>query len=245
MKKSKHQAIRENLLNQLMVVMAIIAGPAVTVSVLRSFQIGWQPAFNFQIILVPVIILFAVLRKSIAYHVKTFYVILLSFSVATTTLINFSLNTMGLEYMMLCILITVIFLDRKKALGIFILCLLAIAIIGFFTINGAIAPSIDTATYHTHFYAWASTLVSFAIVMGIVILVIGNIGHLLDVEIIRSKKREKNLKKYQKAIENAGHAIYITDREGSIESVNPAFEQITGYSETEAIGKNPKIFKLS
>lgn len=47
------------------------------------------------------------------------------------------------------------------------------------------------------------------------------------------------------AIEHAGHAVYITDREGTITYVNPAFTTITGYSEAYAIGRNPRILNAN
>lgn len=57
---------------------------------------------------------------------------------------------------------------------------------------------------------------------------------------LNSKRRELRL--FKLAAESAGHAIYITDTDGTIKYVNPAFERITGYSEAEAIGKSPEIF---
>ena len=45
------------------------------------------------------------------------------------------------------------------------------------------------------------------------------------------------------AIEQAGEAIVITDAEGIIQFVNPAFERMTGYSAEESIGRNPRILK--
>jgi len=44
------------------------------------------------------------------------------------------------------------------------------------------------------------------------------------------------------AIEQAAETILITDTQGIIEYVNPAFERTTGYTRTEAIGQNPRIF---
>lgn len=43
------------------------------------------------------------------------------------------------------------------------------------------------------------------------------------------------------AIENAAEAIVITDSEARIIYVNPAFEEISGYTRDEVKGKNPKI----
>lgn len=42
------------------------------------------------------------------------------------------------------------------------------------------------------------------------------------------------------ALDNAVNAIMITDREGTIEWVNAAFNQLYGYSAEEALGKNPR-----
>ncbi|NIV34488.1 MAG: PAS domain S-box protein, partial [Anaerolineae bacterium] len=45
------------------------------------------------------------------------------------------------------------------------------------------------------------------------------------------------------AIEQIAEAVMITDTDGTILYVNPAFEQVSGYSRGEAIGRNPRILK--
>ncbi len=45
------------------------------------------------------------------------------------------------------------------------------------------------------------------------------------------------------AIEQLGEIVLITDRDGVIEYVNPAFERITGYTREEAVGAKPSILK--
>ncbi|WP_436902004.1 PAS domain S-box protein [Halovenus halobia] len=57
------------------------------------------------------------------------------------------------------------------------------------------------------------------------------------------KHSEYELQRFRKAVESAGHAIYITDTDGTITYVNPAFERITGYDSAEAIGNTPKILQ--
>ncbi|WP_414837284.1 PAS domain S-box protein [Candidatus Nanosalina sp. VS9-1] len=56
-----------------------------------------------------------------------------------------------------------------------------------------------------------------------------------------SKKAEDEVNVFKEGAENAGHAIQVTDPEGRIVYVNPAFEDITGYDESEVIGENPSI----
>jgi two-component system, cell cycle sensor histidine kinase and response regulator CckA len=52
---------------------------------------------------------------------------------------------------------------------------------------------------------------------------------------------EQSLRKLSCAVEHSGDAILVTNGEGYIEYVNPAFENVTGYSLQETIGKNKNI----
>ena len=45
------------------------------------------------------------------------------------------------------------------------------------------------------------------------------------------------------AVSQSAEAIVVTDAEGTIEYVNPAFERVTGYAREEAVGRNPRILK--
>jgi len=51
-------------------------------------------------------------------------------------------------------------------------------------------------------------------------------------------KRESTLRQMTRAIDELGEAIIITNREGIIEYINPAFTHITGYSSAEVIGNS-------
>lgn len=55
------------------------------------------------------------------------------------------------------------------------------------------------------------------------------------------RHREAQLRKLSAAVEQANESIMITDLDGKIEYVNPAFCETTGYSADEVIGKNPRI----
>lgn len=59
-------------------------------------------------------------------------------------------------------------------------------------------------------------------------------------DITDRKKTEENLRLQSAALHAAASAIVITDKNGTIEWVNPAFVALTGYSTEEAIGKNPR-----
>jgi PAS domain S-box-containing protein len=65
----------------------------------------------------------------------------------------------------------------------------------------------------------------------------------LGVDITERKQRELELNKLRLSMENSPMSIVITDTQGTIEYVNPAFSSITGYTREEALGQNPRILK--
>lgn len=63
-------------------------------------------------------------------------------------------------------------------------------------------------------------------------------------ELVQAKKKsEEHIHMLTLAIQYTGDSVIITDRDGVIHFVNPAFELLTGYSSQEAIGQNPRIIK--
>ncbi len=56
-------------------------------------------------------------------------------------------------------------------------------------------------------------------------------------------KPQLDLEVFLAAIESARHAIFVTNSEGLIEYVNPAFVRITGYSEHEALGAKTSLLR--
>ncbi len=62
-------------------------------------------------------------------------------------------------------------------------------------------------------------------------------------DITESLHTETELKLADIVFKNTLEGIAITNAEGTLISVNPAFTKITGYSASEAIGKNPRILK--
>lgn len=90
----------------------------------------------------------------------------------------------------------------------------------------------------------------------------GNVGHIIghyipdfDVdgtvkgfaiqssEVTLLKETEAKLELAACVFKNTLEGVLITDTDGTILSVNPAFSEITGYAAEEAIGQNPRILK--
>jgi PAS domain S-box-containing protein len=63
----------------------------------------------------------------------------------------------------------------------------------------------------------------------------------LQHEVADRKRAEHALEKLTSAIEQTADSVMVTDRDGVIEYVNPAFERMTGYTRAEAVGCTPRI----
>ena len=70
---------------------------------------------------------------------------------------------------------------------------------------------------------------------------IGLRGLIIDFSEI--KKMETDLKRRAMAMDQSTETIVITDTDGLITYVNPAFEKTTGYSQEAVLGKNPRILQ--
>ena len=64
-------------------------------------------------------------------------------------------------------------------------------------------------------------------------------------DITRQKKAEEKLYRLSHAVEQSGESMLITDKNGIIEHVNPAFTRIFGYAPEDVIGKSTKQLMTS
>lgn len=62
-------------------------------------------------------------------------------------------------------------------------------------------------------------------------------------DITARRRAEERLVKLSRVVEQTADSVAITNRDGVIEYVNPAFEQLTGYRKEEAVGQTPRINK--
>jgi phosphoserine phosphatase RsbU/P len=62
-------------------------------------------------------------------------------------------------------------------------------------------------------------------------------------DITAHRNADDAVRRLSNAVEQTADAIYITDRNGVVEYVNPGFERITGYSKDEILGRTPALLR--
>lgn len=65
----------------------------------------------------------------------------------------------------------------------------------------------------------------------------------INVDISDKIRDEARLRQAATVFDNTLEGVIITDGEGRIQAVNPAFTEVTGYSEQEVLGKNPRMLQ--
>ncbi len=65
----------------------------------------------------------------------------------------------------------------------------------------------------------------------------------LKTEVYKRRRAQAEMLKLSSALTHAADAVMVTNREGRIEYVNPAFESITGFTREEVFGKTPDILR--
>jgi PAS domain S-box-containing protein len=63
----------------------------------------------------------------------------------------------------------------------------------------------------------------------------------LQAEIAERRRVEAQLRLQLAVLQSTANAIVVTGRDGTIEWVNAAFTQLTGYTAAEAVGQNPRV----
>ncbi|RME83526.1 MAG: PAS domain S-box protein [Caldilineae bacterium] len=63
------------------------------------------------------------------------------------------------------------------------------------------------------------------------------------IDITERRRAQERMRWQAAALETAGNAIFMTDREGHIQWVNPAFTRLTGYTVEEVLGQTPRVLK--
>jgi diguanylate cyclase (GGDEF)-like protein/PAS domain S-box-containing protein len=142
-----------------------------------------------------------------------------------------------LAFMVLGGLLSNLFFSPRMTVGVFVATILAILLLPPFT--GYPLLPVFQALF---FVSMTGALVLIAaIVRHRDLRQIDEQSRLLSAELRERRRAQEMLSKLSGAVEQTADNVFICNRKGIIEYVNPAFERLTGYTRAEALGKTPRI----
>ena len=210
-------SVRESILNNLLIAIAIVALPTLFTSLYRIMDIGWQNIMYFQIIAYLVVSTTAIFHRRLSALHKALTIVSLCFLVGCIAIFNMGLIGSGILFMFFSIIFTTMFYGVRYG-GAMIIAAFAILVafaVGFN--KGLLVYSFNIETAVLTFSSWISKIFAFVFFSTMLIVSLGRlITHLVDssrileertVELRRiNKKLMKEIserKKTEKALQNS------------------------------------------
>lgn len=195
MEINTHRKIQETLLNKLILILGFVTVPALTASLLRIVNLGWQPLFGFHIIIATIFLFIVFYRNAISYHLKVGVVLAIFSILGILSALNIGLMGFLIGFLMLCVFFGVIFWGRTRTLYVYFGAIAIIITMGVLNVNGLISPKTDIENYTKFYSSWITTIIGFSLITALSALVIGEIGHLLSKKIIELENVNNELLK--------------------------------------------------
>jgi len=224
-----YQTLRIRIVNRIYVILGIISVPALVFSLYRYFNIGWQPLFLVDIIATILVILFAVFRKNLSYNVKVWALIAAFYTFGIADAVNLGLNGSLIENLMLCTFLGIIFLGKKRTLFIYAAGVLLILISAILHVEVFPGENPVVGTYSKVFSSWLSVLTYFSFVTGLLIIVAGEISHILSSRLSELEAKNMELQKANSEIQELQDILPICSRCKKIRDTEGYWKQVDTY----------------
>jgi PAS domain S-box-containing protein len=249
------EPVRNNILNQLLKVVAAIGMIPVAASLYRITDIGWQMVMLFHIAGYLLLVFFACLSDKIPYRIKAKVIIGSSFIVGCAGLLNLGMHSSGIIFIFIAVIMATIFLGVRWGgmlivSGVMFLFLMAIlAKTGWMTFHADINLEAGLFSY------WLSKVASFAFFSSFIVIAMGRlVDHLtasnlsLEKKIEQIKQAERSLSEselhYEEIFNASNDAIFVHDaKTGQVLDVNQAMLRMYGCTKEQALTSPPETFR--
>jgi len=183
--------IRARLANGSLVVISLIAAPAVAISLWRAQSIGWQPVMGLHVVAALVIWGITIFRSRVPYKWRVQTIVGILFVVGLGGFINFALSGAGPSFMIISVVFSAALLGTRHSIAVLVAGCLAVALVGAGWISQTIGPALDFNTYNIDAGSWLTTLISFALLGGGAITMVAGLNGALirSIKALRSKSQ--------------------------------------------------------
>jgi PAS domain S-box-containing protein len=226
--------VKSRICDGVLITSAIASIPALISSLLRAFVIDMQPIFFFQIFVVITLWLICLARFykiNISYLFRATFLILVFFSVAVSSTLQFGILAPSKVWFLLIPAMTAILFNTRVGLRMFLvsnLSLMVIAILNLSFIKLVVDLEADLFT-------WINHLITYSVAGGVLFVAVSISKNSLMDSLSKIDSIAKELRQF---IETANAPIFGIDSNGLVNEWNQTSEKITGFSKEEVLGKD-------
>jgi len=218
-----------NLLNTSIVVLTIVALLAVLSSLYRSIDIGWQPVMYVHMLILALLVGVALFRHSLTYFRKSILVLTLFFLAGVVGTLSFGLIGNGILLLAGFVMTSVALLGIRAGIVAGVLSVLTIIISGSLAVSEHLPVNIDHSLYASNTTSWVTALVVFALISGVVLLVIGRMYKVLNETLLLVAQQKETLEETLSQIKQLEGIIPICAYCHSIRDDEGAWDQLENY----------------
>ncbi|MBT7770709.1 MAG: PAS domain S-box protein [Rhodospirillales bacterium] len=257
--------IRGNIANGTLIVLSIIAVPALIFSLLRIQSIGWQPVMGLHLVAASVIWAATLARKRTGYPIRAIVIVGVIALIGLGGFLNFALNGAGYPFFFASVIFATVLFGKRGGFVMLFLALLSITVIGFAYSKGWLGLRFDPGAYNVEFRSWITAFFGFSMLgCGAIAMIVGlnqalmrSISLLLEkrvrleeqvnertLELRQEIEERKNVEQALRVSEQRYHNVVDTQTEmitqftpdGIFTFVNYAYCDFTGKSSEQLLG---------
>jgi len=160
---NKILSYRSDICKYLIYTLSILAVLALTASLYRVKEIGWQPVMVSQVILVIPLWLIALFQNKVPYKYKAGYLVFLSCTIGLGGLYQYGLIAASIVYIVASSPLATVLFGVRTGIWIFLISYSTAGIIGFLSVSGSLSYKIVIGQYAVSHLAWINSLLNWSV----------------------------------------------------------------------------------
>ncbi|MCG8696708.1 MAG: PAS domain S-box protein [Bacteroidales bacterium] len=243
--------VKEVIINRTLFATVIFVILALSSSLLRALEIGWQSIFTFHIIITIFIVSVYLVRNVIPLKIKAHILFIWFILIGIIGLINFKTLGSGTLQVFIVICVSTIVFGLRTGITYAVIFLLSFVVIGYLHIQNVFSTNINFQEYINNNTTWFNHFTVFTFTI-IILLIITNHFYSFFISAYKEqaaiteelKKTNYDLSiseaKYREIFEGSKDGYIMLDHEYRIKNCNQSYLNFIGYELEELIGKDYK-----
>ena len=233
--------VLSRICDAVLIASALLAVPAVGVSLARIETLGWQPVMGLQVLIALAVWAVMLFRRRLSYGVRSWFTIGVLVSVPLSGVASFGLVSSAGAWIPFAGILGAILLGHRAGGLVLLSTILASVVIGTSFFVDHRLPGFDLVAYMTSGSAWAIQVITWLMVGGVSVTAIGVLNRYFVETVATTKQQaealEQSQREYRDIFENMVDTIYRADLDGKILTISPSVVNMIGFQPEQLIGK--------
>ena len=164
-------AIRDRLVNNSLLILAVLSLPALAASLARSIQTGWHFALTAHIILVILLWCLVFLRHTLSTSVLGWAMLCFLFAIGITGFLSYGISSEGTLLLVLTVVVAALFFGRRASIVAFIAAEVVLILLAVITSRHWLTFPVNFNRYNAVITTWVLFIIAFGTFVGFMLVI--------------------------------------------------------------------------